>query len=153
MRTKISRNSADRRPVRLQSIMAAGLALACVTALTGCAPNSGGVRGETAFNATAAVTEIDADVPLAAFARCFRTRATFLPLSKFEQDENRFVYRLQAEDLWLEEMTVTATPSGITGELRVSGIYDKGWRDMLERDRLPALALCQTKAGIAGVTT
>lgn len=127
-------------------------ALATLAALAACAPNSGGVRGYTAFSATAAVTEINADVPLQAFADCFRTRATFLPFSTFERGADRFVYRLRAEDLWLEEMIVTSTASGgITGTLLVSGIYDDGWREILERDRLPALAVCQTEAGIAGV--
>ncbi len=126
------------------------LVLAGAAALSACAPNSGGVRGYTAFIATAAVTEIDAPVALPEFVECFRARATFLPLSTFEQGNDRFVYRLRAEDLWLEEMVVTSTPTGITGELRVSGIYDAGWREILERDRLPALAFCQTEAGIAG---
>ena len=50
-------------------------------------------------------------------------------------------------------MIVISTASGgITGELRVSGIYDTGWREILERDRQPALAVCQTKAGIAQVS-
>jgi hypothetical protein len=129
------------------------IALAALVALAACAPNSGGVRGHTAFSATATVTDIDADVPLEAFARCFRTKATFLPFSSFEQSEDRFVYRLRAEDLWLEEMIVTSAASGgITGELRVSGIYDTGWREILERDRLLVLATCQTNAGIAQVS-
>jgi hypothetical protein len=50
-----------------------------------------------------------------------------------------------------QQRLVTPTATGITGELRVSGIYDAGWREILERDRLPALALCQTEAGIAQV--
>jgi hypothetical protein len=129
------------------------LALAALAVLVACAPNSGGVRGYTAFAATAEVTEIETEVPLQAFADCFRDRATFLPFSTFEQGVNSFVYRLRAEDLWLEEMIVTSTSSGGTsGELRVSGIYDVGWREILERDRLPALAACQTEAGIAQVS-
>jgi hypothetical protein len=132
---------------RTLAVALAGLAL-----LAACAPNTGGVRGYTAFSATAVVTDIDAEVPLAAFAECFRTRATFLPFSTFEQGADRFVYRLRAEDLWLEEMIVTATSTGITGELRVSGIYDAGWQEILERDRLPALAVCQTEVGIAQVS-
>ncbi|OYX26569.1 MAG: hypothetical protein B7Z10_02860 [Rhodobacterales bacterium 32-66-7] len=128
------------------------LALLAVATLAACGPNTGGVRGQTAFYATAVVTEIDADVPLSAFAGCFRDQATFLPLSKFEEGEDRFVYRLRAKDLWLEEMIVTPTPTGgITGELRVSGIYDDGWREILERDRMPALIACQTRAGLAEV--
>lgn len=128
------------------------IGLAALAALTACAPNTGGVRGYTAFSATAVVTEIDANVSLGAFANCFRSKAAFLPFSTFEQGVDRFVYRLRAEDLWLEEMIVTSTASGgITGELRVSGIYDAGWREILERDRLPALATCQTEAGLAGV--
>jgi len=131
----------------------AATAFALLAALAACAPNTGGVRGYTAFTATAQVTEIDADVTLQAFSNCFRTRATFLPFSTFDQGADRFVYQLRAEDLWLEEMVVTPTKSGgITGELRVSGIYDAGWRDILERDRLPALAACQTEAGIAEVS-
>lgn len=129
------------------------IALAALASLAACAPNSGGVRGYTAFAATAEVTEIDTEVPLTAFANCFRRSATFLPFSTFEQGGTSFVYRLRAEDLWLEEMIVTSTPSGgTTGELRVSGIYDAGWREILERDRLPALAACQTEAAIAQVS-
>lgn len=131
----------------------AAAALAVLATLAACAPNSGGVRGYTAFAATAQVTEIDADVPLQAFADCFRTRAIFLPFSTFDQGADRFVYQLRAKDLWLEEMVVTPTKSGgITGDLRVSGIYDAGWREILERDRLPALAACQTEAAIAQVS-
>lgn len=145
--TGLTKGPSMHTPTGLKS----AIALVSLAALAACAPNSGGVRGYTAFSATANVTEIDAEVPLQAFANCFRATATFLPFSTFEQGPDRFAYRLRAEDLWLEEMIVTPTASGgITGELRVSGIYDAGWREILERDRLPALAACQTEAGVAG---
>jgi hypothetical protein len=78
------------------------------------ASKSGGVRGHTAFAATAAITDIDVvDMPLQAFADCFRTKATFLPFSTFDKSSDRFVCRLKAEDLWLKKLIVTSTASGI----------------------------------------
>ena len=117
-------------------------AAAALLLLAACGANTGGVRGYPAFRATATVTDIDARIDLATFASCFRDRARFLPFSAFERTEDRFVYLLRADDLWLESMVVTATPDGISGEFLASGLYDDGWRAILERDRLPALAAC-----------
>lgn len=119
-------------------------------ALAACTPAAGGVEGEETFRATAEVTEFAAPVPLETFVTCFRSEATFFPLSGFGQNNDVFIYRLAIDELWFEELVVNRTPEGIAGVLSVSGRYDDGWNGILVRDRLPAIAACQTEPGAEG---
>lgn len=119
--------------------------LALAMGISACTPSStGGVRGYTAFAATARVERLRSDRSADDVAACFRATARFMPKSRFEalpDGTNR--YTLEGYGLWFEEITFNpATDGGSDIEVKSSGAYAGGWISMLVRDRLGPLGEC-----------
>ncbi len=118
--------------------------LALAAALAACTPSTvGGVRGETAFAATARVETHDSRFAADALAGCFRKHATFLPKSRFlalPGGGSRYV--LAGYGLWFEDISFTPTPAGSVVEVKSSAAYDTKWIAMMVRDRLEPLGAC-----------
>jgi hypothetical protein len=118
--------------------------LVLAMALAACTPNSvGGVRGETAFAATARVETHDSPFAADAVAACFKAHARFLPKSRFEPlpgGGSRYV--LAGYGLWFEEISFTPQGIGSVVEVKSSGAYDAKWIAMMARDRLEPLGAC-----------
>lgn len=120
------------------------LALALLPLVAACTPaTTGGVRGHTAFAATARVETHASPQPAATVAACFRATAKFLPKSRFAPLGNGGArYTLQGFGLWFEEIDFLNVPEGSRIEVRTSGAYDAKWVAMLVRDRLEPLGAC-----------
>lgn len=121
------------------------LALAVLGGLSaGCTPSTvGGVRGHTAFLATARVERHVSAQPARVVASCFRRTAKFLPRSTFTSTpEGGVQYRLEGYGLWFEEILFTPSATGSAIEIRSSGAYAGNWVRMLIRDRLEPLGHC-----------
>ena len=120
------------------------LLAAFAPALAACTPSTvGGVRGETAFAATARVETHDSAFAADALATCFRAQGKFLPKSRFlplPGGGSRYV--LQGFGLWFEDISFVPTATGSTVEVRSSGAYDAKWIAMMARDRLEPLGAC-----------
>lgn len=128
--------------------LAAALALALGAAA--CTPSAvGGVRGHTAFAATARVERLHSPRPADEVAACFRTNAEFLPKSRFETlPDGGTRYTLAGYGLWFEEMTFSPAPDGGSDiEVKSSGAYAGNWITMLVRDRLGPLGECANQKG------
>jgi len=115
----------------------------------GCVPSTvGGVRGYTAFLATARVERHVSAQPAPVVADCFRRTAKFLPRSTFvPTPEGGVHYRLAGYGLWFEEILFTPDATGSTIEIRSSGAYAGNWVRMLVRDRLEPLGQCIANKG------
>lgn len=120
------------------------LLVALLPLVSACTPaTTGGVRGHTAFAATARVETHSSAKPAAEVAACFKATATFLPKSRFVTDPSGSVhYSLSGFGLWFEEIDFLTTPEGSRIEVRTSGAYDAKWAAMLVRDRLEPLGAC-----------
>lgn len=122
------------------------LALLAVTLpLAACAPNAvGGIRGETAFVATARLDTLRVDRSPSAIADCFRNTGSFLPRSRFEPyGDGGSRYVLAGYGLWFEDIRFLPDPPGATLiEIRTSGNYDARWRTMFVEQRLEPLMAC-----------
>lgn len=125
--------------------------LACIAMVaaslgaTACMPSTvGGVRGYTAFAATARVEQLQSARSPDEVAACFRTNAEFLPKSRFEKRADGSTrYSLSGYGLWFEEMLFVPTPAGGSAiEVKSSGAYAGNWINMLVRDRLGPLGEC-----------
>jgi hypothetical protein len=123
------------------------LALALLPLVSACTPaTTGGVRGHTAFAATARVETHSSPKPAAEVAACFRATAKFLPNSRFVTDASGSAhYSLSGFGLWFEEIDFLNVPEGSRIEVRTSGAYDAKWVAMLVRDRLEPLGACLKK--------
>jgi hypothetical protein len=127
------------------------LALALLAAqglIVACTPSTvGGVRGYTAFDATARVETHRTPLATADVAACFRTTASFLPGSRFEPlATGGERYTLFGYGLWFEEISFRPAPEGASPgtlvEVKSSGAYDAKWTAMFARDRLEPLGHC-----------
>ena len=120
------------------------LLIAFAPLVAACTPNTvGGVRGYTAFAATAHVETHVSQHSAAAIAACFRSTARFLPESRFvTQADGSTRYTLSGHGLWFEDIRFLATPDGSRTEVRTSAAYDTKWVAMLVRDRLEPLGAC-----------
>ena len=120
------------------------VAAALAPLIAACTPSRvGGVRGETAFAATARVETHDSAFAAGALAACFRAHAKFLPKSRFEPlpgGGSRYI--LAGFGLWFEAISFTPEGTGSVVEVRSSGAYDAKWIAMMARDRLEPLGAC-----------
>jgi hypothetical protein len=123
------------------------LLVALLPLVSACTPAvTGGVRGHTAFAATARVETHSSPKPAADVAACFTATAKFLPNSRFVTDAGGSVhYTLSGFGLWFEEIDFLKVPEGSRIEVRTSGAYDAKWVAMLVRDRLEPLGACLKK--------
>jgi hypothetical protein len=130
------------------------LAAAFAPLIAACTPSTvGGVRGETAFAATARVETHDSKFAADAVAACFRKHATFLPKSRFEPlpgGGSRYI--LAGYGLWFEEISFTPAAGGSVVEVKSSGAYDAKWIAMMARDRLEPLGACLANPAWTGDT-
>lgn len=129
------------------SRIAAAAILAALIA--GCTPSTiGGVRGYTAFAATARVERHHSPRSAPEVAACFRTTARFLPRTRFEpMIDGGTRYVLAGYGLWFEEIVFTPGAYGSDVEVRSSGAYAGKWVTMLVRDRLEPLGRCLAATG------
>lgn len=120
------------------------LITAILPLVAGCTPSHvGGVRGQTAFAATARIEIHNSRHAAADMAACFRKSAKFLPKSRFTAEPDGSArYRLAGHGLWFEEIDFMATPTGSRIEVRSSAAYDARWIARLARDRLEPLGAC-----------
>lgn len=119
--------------------------LALVLGSAACTPSTvGGVRGYTAFAATARVERLHSARSADEVAACFRASAEFLPKSRFEKlPDGSTRYALAGYGLWFEEITFSPAPdTGSNIEVKSSGAYAGKWINMLVRDRLGPLGEC-----------
>lgn len=116
---------------------------------SGCVPSTvGGVRGYTAFMATARIELHVSALPAPVVADCFRRTAKFLPRSTFAPTpEGGVHYQLAGYGLWFEEIRFTPNATGSAIEIRSSGAYAGNWVRMLVRDRLEPLGRCIADKG------
>lgn len=126
------------RPLRAAMLVMAIGASACTPSTVG------GVRGYTAFAATARIERLHSARPADEVAACFRANAVFLPKSRFEKlPDGGMRYTLAGYGLWFEEMTFAPAPDGGSDiEVKSSGAYAGNWINMLVRDRLGPLGEC-----------
>jgi hypothetical protein len=119
-------------------------ALVALLGLAACTPSTvGGVRGATAFAATAHVENHDSRRSATEVFECFRATAKFLPPSRFTANaDGSHTYTLAGFGLWFEEVIFTPGPDGSHVSVRTSGAYDDKWIAMLARDRLEPLGAC-----------
>jgi hypothetical protein len=123
----------------------APVALALLMPLAACTPSTvGGIRGETAFVATARLDTIRAEGDAGPIATCFRNTAEFLPRSRFAPlDGGGSRYSLAGYGLWFEDIRfVPQTPTSTLIEIRTSGNYDARWMAMFSEQRLEPLMAC-----------
>ncbi len=120
-------------------------ALALLVPLAACTPSTvGGIRGETAFVATARLDSLRVEGDAPTIAACFRDTAEFLPRSRFTPiDGGGIRYTLAGYGLWFEEVRfVPQQPGGTLIEVRTSGNYDGRWMTVFSQQRLTPLMAC-----------
>lgn len=113
--------------------------------LAACTPSTvGGIRGETAFVATARLDTLRVEGDTASIATCFRDTAEFLPRSRFTPIEGGGSrYSLAGYGLWFEDIRfLPQQPGGTLIEIRTSGNYDGRWMTMFTQQRLTPLMTC-----------
>lgn len=112
-----------------------------ILTLAACAAPRVGVADLDLLSAQAPDAIIDSALPADAFAACFRARADFLPLSRFEQTGGQWRYSLAGYGAAYESVTILPTATGSRAEVRMGG-YDRRWAATFETDRAGALRAC-----------